>query len=154
MLYDENGVKLSDAEEKAFMDQWAIDGRDKPRTKTYKDGHKILSLVEISEFETEWAANKAESDEINRVTGIKTEAGKRIIALLPPSNEPNFLIRENDLQARMSYLQRKEYKGTVTLDETAELDAGEALWLKIEQIRALEGSATTLEQFIIDLDLL
>lgn len=57
-LYDENGIKISKAKEKAFMDKWEVDGLNQPRTTPFKDGHRMLSALEISDIIAEWGENK------------------------------------------------------------------------------------------------
>ena len=54
-IYDSNLMKLSAEDEMAFMEQWAIDGLDQPRTRPYLDGHIILSQPEIADLLSEWA---------------------------------------------------------------------------------------------------
>ena len=103
----------------------------------------VLSAEDETALLVEWDENLVLSTEDRRITGIKNEANTRIINLLPLSTQENFLIRENNLQARISYLQRKEYGSTATIEEVAELDIAEAMWIKIEDIRVMSDLAET-----------
>lgn len=117
----------------------------------------ILTAEEEAALLAEWAAAEASTREESRVTGIRREARKRIISLLPDRGDPaNYLEMENNIQARVSYLQRKEYKATASAAELLELEEAESIWLKIEDIRALsdqaEANGDTLEIYQASLD--
>lgn len=76
-----------------------------------------------------------------RVAAIKEEAKLRIIKLIPGADINNYLLKENNIQARVTYLLRRELKTIIAPTETIELDEAEALWLTIADVRAISDAA-------------
>lgn len=65
----------------------------------------------------------------NRIVEIKTEAGKRITDRYP-------VWKQNNMQARVSELMDKKVDGTITAEETSELDYYKTtVWGWIKQVR-------------------
>lgn len=71
-----------------------------------------------------------------KIADTKTEAHRRILALVPAWTEANHERAQRNALMRSARLLRKKIDGTITAEEIAELNALDAVGAKIEAIRA------------------
>lgn len=90
------------------------------------------------------AAEKLAEAKIARYQNVKAEAEKRIAALVGAdhANEKELWQKENNAQARATYLARKESNGTATAEELAEIELLQNIGL---QGLAIREASNTIE---------
>jgi len=126
------------------MGYWLVkDAQDNPLDLISGDAEQPAGTIYVEENGPEVAYIENMYIERGRIEAIKKEANARIINQLPGGEPSNYLMKENNIQARVSYLMRKETKGTISTEETTELDEAESLWVRIEDIRTLSDLAET-----------
>lgn len=102
----------------------------------------VLSTEEEAAFLAESDANLISSTEETRIRGIKAEAKKRIIGLLPSCDYSNYVDKELNLITRNADLDDIVLNGSVlTTEQIAEKESYRVLKTKILDIRTMSNTA-------------
>lgn len=148
-------VKFYGPNSEALPEQWPMEVRELPDGAVLPDGftaftpadyeaHMQAMLGQLdaaarNAYVASMQAQEAESARIaSTIPQIKAEALRRIVALLgyAPEQQIDWLTKEVNMNARASELLRRQIAGTITAEETAELDSMEAFFAKVKAIRS------------------
>lgn len=94
-------------------------------------------MIDIDQSQTVTAGDKATAERASLIAGIKAEASRRILEILPEWKQRN-------LTAQATILAEKG-RANWTAEELAAWDAGEALWMSIAAIRVASDTLEAMD---------